>query len=262
MPNKALALTGAVAVTALMTAPIASATAASFCTDLAGDWDGQYCHTTVVSERKAIRDIKIRLPGDLLDNPTTAATIRPYLQNLVSNWKNVGTHMVQDSYCEENFTTFEHGATLSVVFHEDYHADGPRPNNAYRTFTFDTTRGTLLALTDVVKPGVERLAAISSLGQPFIDQALDRAAPPHNPGTYPFTADRWTPDKVYSGAYKAWALTPDELILFMPDYPVAHDDPINYTPGIMQWSMDGGTVEAHIPLTALTSVLRSIYARG
>jgi hypothetical protein len=42
----------------------------------------------------------------------------------------------------------------------------------------------------------------------------------------------------------------------MHDYPVAHDDPINFAPGIMQWSMDGGTVEAHIPLTALSSVMR------
>ena len=67
---------------------------------------------------------------------------------------------------------------------------------------------------------------------------------------------------MYSGGYKAWALTPDELILYMPDYPVAHDTPIDYTPGLMQWSMDGGTVQAHIPLTALSSILRPEYAGG
>jgi hypothetical protein len=66
--------------------------------------------------------------------------------------------------------------------------------------------------------------------------------------------DRWTPDKVYSGAYKARAVTPDELILDMPDYPVGHDSPINFN--VMQWFMDGGTVQAHIPLSALAPVLR------
>ena len=45
-------------------------------------------------------------------------------------------------------------------------------------------------------------------------------------------------------------MTPDELILYMPDYPVGHDEPINFTPGIMQWYMDGGTVQAHIPLVS------------
>ena len=53
---------------------------------------------------------------------------------------------------------------------------------------------------------------------------------------YPFIVDRWTPDKVYSGAYKAWALTPDELIIYMPDYPVGHDEPINFSPGLSSGS--------------------------
>ena len=42
----------------------------------------------------------------------------------------------------------------------------------------------------------------------------------------------------------------------MPDYPVARDTPINFTPAVMQWSMDGGTVQAHIPLAALSPILR------
>jgi Protein of unknown function (DUF3298) len=100
------------------------------------------------------------------------------------------------------------------------------------------------------------LTAIPPLGQPFIETALNQAAPQHDPGTYPFVVDRWTPDKVFSCAYKAWALTPDELILYMPDYPASHDEPIDFTPGALQWFMDGGTVQAHIPLSALSPVLR------
>jgi len=42
----------------------------------------------------------------------------------------------------------------------------------------------------------------------------------------------------------------------MPDYPVARDAPIDFTPGALLWSMDGGTVQPHIPLTALAPALR------
>jgi hypothetical protein len=232
----------------------ARASAPSFCGELGGDWDGQYCHTTVTSERNAVRDIKVALPGELIDNPTTSTVVRDYLRTLVSNWRNANSHMVADSYGEENYEIFRHGSLLSAVFHEDYHADGPPPNNAYRTFTFDMAGGRRLLLSDLTKS--DPLTAIPPLAQPFITTALNQAPPPHDPGTYPFVVDRWTPDKVYSGAYKAWALTPDELILYMPDYPVAHDEPLNFTPGVMQWSMDGGAVQAHIPLSALGPVLR------
>lgn len=247
---------GSLTAAALIAAPIAGASTPDFCSSLGADWDGAYCHTTVVSERKAVRDIKVAVPGDLVDNPVTGPTIRGYLTQLVNNWRTVGVHMVADSFGEENFQILQHGDVLSVVFHEDYHADGPKPNNAFRTFTWDMGRGARLGLADLVRPGVEPLGAIASLGEPYIADALDQAPPPHQPGTYPFVVDRWGPDKVYSGGYNAWALTGDELILYMPDYPVAHDTPTNYTPGIMQWSMDGGTVQAHIPLTALSSVLR------
>ena len=142
------------------------------------------------------------------------------------------------------------------MFRETYHADGPAFNNAYRTFTFDMATGKRLLLADLMKPGVDPLVAIPPLAQPFIEQALDQAPPPHQPRTYPFLADRWLPSNVYSGGYKAWALTPDELVLYMPDYPVAHDTPLNYSPGLPQWAMDGGTVQAHIPLAALRPVLR------
>ena len=37
----------------------ARASAPSFCGELGGDWDGQYCHTSVTSERNAVRDIKV-----------------------------------------------------------------------------------------------------------------------------------------------------------------------------------------------------------
>lgn len=255
-------LAAAVAVTTMAVTPTAAASAPSFCDELGGQWDGQYCRTSVPSERKAVRDIKIAIPGDLVDNPVTGPVIRDYLSTLMTNWKTAGAKMVADSFGEGNYQTFRRGDVLSVVFRETYHADGPDFNNAYRTFTFDMADGRRLQLADLVKPGLDPLTAIPPLAQPFVEQALDAAPPPHQPRTYPFVIDRWTPDKVYSGAYQAWALTPDELVIYMPDYPVARDRPIDFTPGSMQWSMDGGTVQAHIPLTALAPILRPEFGGG
>ena len=244
-----------VAVAAVLTAPAASASAESLCSSLGGDWDGRYCHTSVLSERKATRDIKVAIPADLIDNSIAGPVIRDYLRNLYNNWRAKGISMVQDSWGEENYQMFTHGSVLSVAFHEDYHADGPSFNNAYRTYTFDVASGKRLELADITKAGVNPLAAIPPLAEPFIQDALDRAAWQHDPGAYPFTVDRWTPDKVFSGGYHAWVITPEELILYLPDYPVGHDSPIQYGQ-LQQWSMDGGTVEPHIPLSALSSILR------
>ncbi|MCV7239841.1 mannan-binding protein [Mycolicibacterium celeriflavum] len=249
-----------VAAVVIATAPPASASAPSFCSELGGQWDGQFCSTSVVSEREAVRNIKMALPGDLVENPV----IREYLINLMNNWRNAAKMMVHDSFGEQHFQIFQNGGAMTAVFHEMYsgtvgtdalaHPNAPIISDAYRTFTF--AGGRQLQLADLFTPGVDHRAEIPRLGAPFIVAALDAAPPPHQPGTYPFTPDRWSPDKVYSGGYRAWALTPDELILYMPDYPVGRDTPLDYTIGRMQWAMDGGTVQAHIPLAALAPVLR------
>lgn len=243
---------------AIATAPAAAASAPSFCGELGGDWDGHFCNASVVSERKATRYIKMAVPGDLVDNPTSGPPIRDYLTKLFNNWRSKGAAMVVDSWGNENYQVFQHGNALSVVFHEDYHADGPYINNAYRTFTFDMAAGRQLQLADITKPGIDPLATIPQLGEPYIVEALNRAFWEHDPGAYPFTPDRWTPDKVFSGGYRSWALTPDELILYLPDYPVGHDAPIQYDQW-QQWYMDGGNVQPRIPLSALSSILRPEY---
>jgi hypothetical protein len=249
----------AAAVVAVVSVPAASASVVTLCEELGGQWDGRYCHSTVQSERKAVRDIKVAIPAELVDDAVAGPVTRAYLRNLVSNWRTAGEKMAADSFGEENYEIFRHGGTMSAVFHETYHADGPDFNNAYRTFTFDTAAGRQVQLADLTEPGIDPLTAIGPLAQPFLEEALDHAFPPHQPGSYPFVVERWTPDKVFSGGYKAWAVTPDELIVYMPDYPVAHDTPIDFTPGLMQWSMDGGTVQMHIPLGALSPILRPEY---
>lgn len=237
-------------------APPASASAESFCRELDGYFDGGYCRMVVTSERRAVRDIKVAIPGELVDHPVAGPDIRGYLATLVDNWKRAGAKMVADSFGEGGYQILRRGTVMSAVFRETYHADGPDFNNAYRTFTYDTAAGRRLELSDLTRPGVDPLVAIPPLAQPYVEQALDAAPPPHQPRTYPFVAERWTPGNVYSGAYRAWALDGDFLVLYMPDYPVGHDTPVNYTPALMQWSMDGGTVQPRIPLAALSSVLR------
>lgn len=236
-------------------APVASASVASFCDQIGGQWNGQYCHASVVSERKAVRDIDIAIPGEI-DGPIGGA-ISDYLSTLMNNWQTAAVHMYQNSRGEANFEIFQHGSIRSVVFHETYDSEstgrleGPAIQSAYRTFAFDQASGRQLQLSDVVDPG-----SIPTLGAPYIQAALDAAPPPHQPNTYPFIPERWTQDKVFSGGYKAWALTPDELRLYMPDYPVARDTPIDFTTGAWIWSMTGGVVQPRIPLSALAPALR------
>ncbi len=239
----------------VLTAPSASASAASVCDQMGGQWTGQYCHASVLSERKAVREINIAIPAEV-DSPI-GGVITDYLTTLMNNWRRVAVSMNQNSRGEANFEVFHHGNIHTVLFHETYDSEstgrfeGAAIQSAYRTFAFDSASGRQVQLADIVDP-----AAIPTLGAPFIQAALDQAPPPHDPGSYPFTPDRWTPDKVYSGGYKAWALTPDELILYMPDYPVARDSPIDFTPGKYIWSMTGGVVQPHIPLSALAPALR------
>jgi hypothetical protein len=247
-------------------APTASASVVSFCSDIGGQWDGQFCRASVLSERKAVRNIQIALPGELIENGAIGGDLRDYLGTLMGNWKRVAEKMPMDSFGEAHFQVHQHGDLLTVVYREIYsgawgtdagsHPNMPVLNNAYRTFAY--AGGRRVHLADVLKPGTG-LEAIPPLAHPYVVEALDKAPPRHQPGTYPFITERWTPDKVYSGGYKAWALTPTELILYMPDYPVGRDSPFNFTPGLPHWYMDGGVVEPHIPISALSSILRPEY---
>ena len=67
---------------------------------------------------------------------------------------------------------------------------------------------------------------------------------------YPF----WSLDCDDDYGYEV-ELTPDELILYMPDYPVARDTPIDFTTAAWIWSMTGGVVQPRIPLSALAPAL-------
>lgn len=234
-------------------APAAAAPDARCTAVLGGEWSDQAgsCLATVPSARAAAMAISMQFPSDL-----PSAAVRTYLNVLARQWRQSGATMVRDSDYRLDYQQFSHNTLRSIVFHEFWQTIGAPPNDAYRTFTYDATQGRELALADLFKPGVDPLAALPPLVRPYLDDALNLAAPQHDPGTYPFTADKFEPQpdgSGYSGNYRAFALTADELILYLPDRPIAHENP--WPRDRLVWSMNGGAVQVHVPLSALASIL-------
>ncbi|WP_078293089.1 DUF3298 domain-containing protein [Mycobacterium sp. D16R24] len=226
---------------------------------LDGQWDrrNDTCTTMIVSQRQAVMALKVDLPQDLIAHPTLGPPLLGYLRDRAQTWRAEGRRMVRASDVTIDHRTYAHKTVRSVVFHEFQQTVGNPANNAFQSFTFDLDTGRQLALADLLRPGVDPRTTLPPLARPFLTESLDHARPPHDTGTYPFTTDRFEPQagaSNYSGDYRAFALTPDELILFMPDRPMAHENP--WPQDRLVWSMDGGAVETHIPLAALRSILR------
>nr|WP_318276393.1 mannan-binding protein [Mycobacterium eburneum] len=254
-------LTMLVAAAALVvTAPVAAASAEQFCGELGAAWDGGHCTTVVVSPRKAERLISFDLPP-LLDDPTAGPVVRDFYHRLMNGWRKSGSEAIRDSSASAYYDAYPGpGAVQTLVVHEDLEPFGMQPNNAYRTFVFDGAKGQRLMLADLFKPGVDPKAVIPAAAAPVLPAALDAAAPPHAPGTYPFTVEEFSPGPNgpgYTGDYRAFGLTPDQLVLYMPDAPILRENPS--PPDRLAWSMDGGTVTARVPLAALAGSLRPEY---
>lgn len=254
-------LAAVVATSGIVLAGPASASAQSFCDELRATWDGQRCTTVVVSARKAERYIAFDLPEPLLDHPATGRVVRDFYHRLMAGWAASGSEAVRDSSAIAYFDSFTGpGAVQSLVIHECLEPFGMQANNAYRTFVFDMGTGRRLALGDLFKPGVDPLRVIPPAAAPVLPAALDAAAPPHAPNTYPFTVEEFQPGPNgpgYSGGYRAFALSAQELILYLPDAPMLREDP--QPRDRLVWSMDGGAVVVRIPLASLSASLRPEY---
>jgi Protein of unknown function (DUF3298) len=253
----------AAAICLLPTAPIGRAAADNWCaTKLGGTWDSSagVCAISVLSHQGATMNISIGLPAGLIDDPTAGPAIQSYTTELVNGWHKTGQTMVRDSIANVDYQVYSPSNSVkSIAFHELFRAEGALANNAYRTYTFDLARGRRLQLADLFNPGVNPLKALPPLVRPLLIPALDQAPPRHEPGSYPFIPEKWEPQpdgSGFSGNYRAFALTPDELILYMPDEPMTHENPPQ--PGEFVWSMDGGTATVHVPRAALTSIMRPI----
>lgn len=258
---KSVAALALVVTTLIASAPPAGAAADQFCTALAGRWDGSICSVSVTSNRNAQMDISLDLPVALLGDPVAGPVLRAYHQKLIDAWRHTGTTMVRDSVASTDYQLYPGpGAVQSLVMHEVWQPSGVQANNAYRSFIFDMATGRRLALADLFKPGVDPLMAIPPAAAAVLPAALDAAPPAHQPDTFPFTVDQWQPGPQgtgYTGDYRAFGMSADHLILYMPDAPMAHQDPIPRDRFV--WSMDGGTVTIQIPLSALAGALRREY---
>ncbi|OCB46254.1 hypothetical protein A5721_13960 [Mycobacterium vulneris] len=247
--------------TSLVVAPVANASAVQLCGELGATWDGTNCTVLVTSQRKAEMFISLRLPAPLLDDPTTGPALSSYYHRLMDGWRKTGSTTPRDSSASADYQVFSGpGAVQSVIVHETFMPFGIQANNAYRSFVFDMAQRRRLDLADLFKPGVDPVAAVSAAAAPALPAALDSAAPPHAPNTYPFTVQEWQPGPDgpgYSGEYRAFGLTADHLILYLPDAPMQREDP--FPNDRLVWSMDGGTVTVEVPLSALNGSLRPEY---
>jgi hypothetical protein len=245
-------------------APTVFAAADTWCgPGLGGHWDDQsgHCTLSVYSQANATMDIDIAVPLGLMDNPVAGPVIRDYALRAGSAWRDTGRSLFRDNSSSIDSAVFQHGNVQSVVFHEQFLTYANKLNEAYRTFTFDLARGKQLELADLFVDGVDPLTAIPPIARPYLENVLPITPPRHDPGEYPFVPDRWEPHadgSGFSGNYRAFALTANELVLYMPDRPMTHENPP--PPGQWQWSMNGGIVTLHIPLQALREVLAPAYA--
>lgn len=247
--------------TGLAAAPAATGSAPEFCDELAATWDGQRCTTLVISPRKAERYIAFDLPESLLDNPGSGPVVRDFYHRLMTGWRDSGAEAVRDSSAIAYAESFAGpGPVQSLVIHECLEPFGMQANNAYRTFVFDMDQGHRLSLADLFRPGIDPMSVIPAAAAPVLPAALDAAAPPHAPNTYPFTVTEFQPGADgpgYTGNYRAFALSPDALILYLPDAPMLRENP--RPTDRLVWSMDGGAVVVRVPLTALSASLRPEY---
>ncbi|MDH6242574.1 hypothetical protein [Mycobacterium sp. OTB74] len=251
----------AVAITGLIGAPSANAAVDGFCTQLGGAWDGSTCTAVIKSQREAEMLLSLRLPPQLMDNPTAGPVLRDYYTRLFNGWRNTGNTTPRDSSATADYEIIPGpGGVQSIVVHELFEPFGIQANNAFRSFVFDMNSGRRLYLPDLFRPGINANQAVSAAAAPILPPVLDAAAPPHTPGTYPFTVEEFQPDNDgpgYSGNYRAFALTGDSLRLYMPDQPMTSENP--RPRDRITWSMDGGVVVANVPLTSLAGQLKPQY---
>jgi hypothetical protein len=251
----------AIAASCLTAAPTAYASADSFCTGLGAAWDGTTCTAVVKSQSEAQMLLSLKLPPQLMENPTAGPVLRDYYTRLFNGWRNTGNTTPRDSSATADYEILDGpGGVQSVMVHEIFEPFGIQANNAYRSFVFDMNTGRRLYLPDLFRPGINANQAVSAAAAPILPPVLDAAAPPHTPGSYPFTVAEFEPDADgpgYSGNYRAFALTGDSLRLYMPDQPLLREDPT--PPDRRVWSMDAGAVTANVPLTSLAGKLKPQY---
>ncbi len=77
---------------------------------------------------------------------------------------------------------------------------------------FDLAHGKRLELVDLFVAEVDPLTALPQLVRPCLTDALDEAAPPHDPNTHPFTTQEREPQPDGSGYSSNYGRLPSPLM--------------------------------------------------
>jgi len=195
-----------------------------------GDWDGQYCHASVTSERNAVRDIKVRCPRAHRQLNRGFRDPR-LLRTLVSNWRNANRTWSQTA-TRGKLRNLPARQTCERGVHEDYHATDPS-QHAYRTSRSTWRAGATEAVgCDNVKPSDRDTTLPSRSSRP------SQSGSPHRSGT-PFVIDPGSGQ----GLFGVQGGTDARQLISTSRYPVRPRRAHQLHHGTMQWYMDGGTVK-------------------
>ncbi|MGL6236410.1 MAG: RsiV family protein [Segniliparus sp.] len=238
------ALLAAGAFGGLAAAP-ASADQAGVCAAAGGTWreHGQYPRQTQeprcefqenLSADRAI-SYSSPVPEDLLGDAWAESQLAAFIKGRVSALRSSISSAPQSLASADIFEHQKHQHSASVqslVFHELADLGGAHPNDAYLTMTFDLAEHRRLAIGDVFKAGTNLQSAITPL--------VLRYAPKNA------RLDQLSIGNGYNtGTYTTFALTPTELVVYLPEERVG---PVN-----------AGAFTTHIPLAAFGDTLRPEY---
>ncbi len=141
---------------------------------------------------------------------------------------------------DATYKTYQGSHSVSYVYTFVSDTLGAHPNEYYKTFTFDTTSGTSLAIGDIFQPNSNYLQLLSTTARadlPAIINNIQAGAADTdtiNVGTQPITDD-----------FQSWYVDGSNLVLIFAPYQVG------------PYSV--GTILDTIPLLKFTNVLKPAY---
>jgi hypothetical protein len=133
------------------------------------------------------------------------------------------------------YQTYTSPFSVTYVFTVVEDTLGAHPNSYYQTFTFRATDGTQLQLSDLFNTGTSYLNTLSTLTRASLTTKEGSSSASFiDPGTTPVATN-----------FASFAIDGNDLVIFFAPYTVA--------------PYSSGPQTVHIPLTELSSVLKSSY---
>lgn len=130
----------------------------------------------------------------------------------------------------------EQPRTVSYIYTEYLDTLGAHGNTFFKTFTFDTATGNLLALSDLFQSGSDYLGALSSAARTYLTENIGQNS------TAQMIDDGTTPDPKN---FQNWFLDNRDLVLLYAPYDVA--------------PYAAGPQTVRLPLASLSGILKPAY---